>query len=620
MLNHFDEYLDRFVQVSSRHGFSGKEQYKNVMESLADVVADIDHFYEKDPQTGAYKNPLTAENLEQIQQKYSNLGKQLKEFRETLSNSEASRMAGSLSGLEDIVQKDSKALSSVFGTGKTYLPDALESGRKIDAYFPDWENQATVGYAQSTRRPISFTDPSGKEVTGFFTEESKIDPETTPPMLMMLNPTIGSSIPDRNVGMSRVAELLGVSSVLALSKKMEVTTNEGKKSGVFMETAAGTDLDNITRSEASKLDNISFSDKALREINDLQMLDSLCTNNDRHAGNLICDFKPGKDGKMVLDGVRGIDNDSSFAAPGVIAMSDDQTHRGLVGLNQLQFCSQGMADKLMSLNKDTFQLAFQDLNLSKEEKEFAWNRIEKVQDKINKKEITVVKDGEWGKIPKEQLFTHESSFKNIQDKAQLLYEESSKEVPKYADFKKTDSPEISYTKADNKGNIHDVKQQLDQFAAEFSNTEGFFKGESKRYKEMKKALKEAKKAYKDTLDGKGDGTYQDKLKALEEKVNAYVDYKKDNLNGNTAEQRFSLASKLQTALKQNHPEKSVSRNPIAEPKKNAEKKHGNAERISFKDLVDEKRESAPSHRPKKDYEKEKNQDLGRKSVGKGLQK
>lgn len=49
MLNHFDEYLDQFIRVSSDCGIAGKEQYKNVMESLANVVTDIDHFYEKMP-------------------------------------------------------------------------------------------------------------------------------------------------------------------------------------------------------------------------------------------------------------------------------------------------------------------------------------------------------------------------------------------------------------------------------------------------------------------------------------------------------------------------------------------------------------------------------------------
>lgn len=504
-------------------------------------------------------------------------------------------MAGALSGLEDIVNKDSKALSSIFSTKQTYLPEALESGRQAKAYFPDFENQNTVGNSQSKRYPISFTDSSGKEVKGFFTEEHEFAQEKNPPgMMIQLMPTEGSSIPDRNVGMSRIADLLGVSSVIASSEKMEITTKEGKKNGVFMEAAEGTDLDNITRSEASKLDHISFSDKALREINDLQIMDSLCMNNDRHAGNMICDFRQGDDGKMVLNGVRGIDNDSSFPTMAVVGMDDNKADRGFVGINRIKFCSQDMADKLASLNKDTFQLAFQDLNLSNDEKEFAWSRIETLQNKINNREITVVRDGEWERIPKEQLFEKGTSFKNIENKTQQLYEESFKEVPDSATFKKEDAPKLSYSKADDKGAVFDVKQQRDQFSAEFSNTEGLFKGESKYYKSMKKALKEAKKAYGDALDGKDQGNYEEKLKALQEKVNDYVEYKKSNLEGNTAEQRFTLASRLQTTLKQNEEQKSFSQNPIAETKTRSEKKQGNAERISFSSLIEEEKSPSPS--------------------------
>lgn len=574
MLNHFDEYVNQFVYTASGQTVAGSEQYRAVMESLADIVTDIDHFYEKDEKTGVYKNPLTAENAKQLTEKYANLKENLQNFRTILGKSEASRMEGVLSGLEDIVDKDHQTLSLLHGTQKTFLPNALEEGRTQTVYLEEYETQKVVGNVLSKRHPITFTNASGKTVNGFFTEDVVVNDavRNENPMLNMLFVSDGSSVADRNVGMSRMAELLGVGHILAPSIKMEVATPDGKKKGVFMEAISGTDLDHITKEEASKLEQVSYSEKAMKEIADLQIVDCICLNNDRHAGNLIYDFKTDEKGNTVLDGICGIDNDSSF---GTQSFYDDGIDRGLVGLNRLKFCSESMADKMMALDKDVFQLAFRDLNLSEEEKNMAWSRVQTIQNKIQNHEITVVKDNEWSKIPKEQLFEARTTFANIKAKTNLRYEEFSKGTLEEADKK-----EILFGQATSVGTGYDVKQKLDELSDAFANTEGFFTGKSKYYKEMQKALNEAKKSCEDMLKGKNPEGYQEKLKNLEEKVNDYLEYKKDHINGSTAEQRYALASKLKTALKQSQTEKNLFEHPISEPQKSKQ-----GQKMEFHDLL-----------------------------------
>ena len=127
----------------------------------------------------------------------------------------------------------------------------------------------------------------------------------------------------KNTGMSRVADLLGLSHVICHSQPMKLKGPDGKiVDGTFMAFADGVDpsqpdsrgffLDRDTMKNAKA--------SAFEAISDLQVLDYLCGNTDRHGFNVF--YQVDEDGNLI--GVQGIDNDNSF---GGIRMQDHRTRR-----------------------------------------------------------------------------------------------------------------------------------------------------------------------------------------------------------------------------------------------------------------------------------------------------
>ena len=122
----------------------------------------------------------------------------------------------------------------------------------------------------------------------------------------------GARIDNRNSAMSAVAKLLDRPELIAKSVNMQFVDENGQTvEGTFMDYAEGVDLagdDEAFRRVNEDPLNGPGSGKGLRQMADLQVLDYLCGNVDRHPGNLF--YKLDKNGDIV--GVQGIDNDSSF--------------------------------------------------------------------------------------------------------------------------------------------------------------------------------------------------------------------------------------------------------------------------------------------------------------------
>ncbi|MCR4708155.1 MAG: hypothetical protein K5746_09465 [Clostridiales bacterium] len=121
----------------------------------------------------------------------------------------------------------------------------------------------------------------------------------------------GGRIDTRNAAMSSVAGLLGVSHVIARSTPMQIIDAKGNKvNGTFMMEAKGMDPDDLPpEAEKVSLDCANKTDgKAFKDAADLQVLDYICGNVDRHPANFFLKF----DKKGKLSGIQGIDNGCSF--------------------------------------------------------------------------------------------------------------------------------------------------------------------------------------------------------------------------------------------------------------------------------------------------------------------
>lgn len=123
----------------------------------------------------------------------------------------------------------------------------------------------------------------------------------------------GMELAKRNVATSRLAKLLGISTVVPNCEMASVEANGKKTYGVIMEEAKGKPAVNweygaSTKNAGKKL---SYSDDALRDLTNLQILDALCGQTDRHLLNRMYDVDDSGE-ECVVKKVTGIDSDMSF--------------------------------------------------------------------------------------------------------------------------------------------------------------------------------------------------------------------------------------------------------------------------------------------------------------------
>lgn len=174
----------------------------------------------------------------------------------------------------------------------------------------------------------------------------------------------------RNVAMARLADMLGIGSVVAHARKAKVINHSILQPGVLMESAKG----KMAFDSYEKEDQI-LAPKAHRKLIDLQLLDTLTHNWDRHNQNY---FVTTSDNKNIED-IQGIDNDMSFSRKGKkklhIAIENKiYDYRYIMKHNRrlpafcdnnynpyLDYIDKDLAYKIIHLDKETIKLSLGDL-------------------------------------------------------------------------------------------------------------------------------------------------------------------------------------------------------------------------------------------------------------------
>ncbi|MBR5641741.1 MAG: hypothetical protein IKW92_06395 [Firmicutes bacterium] len=198
-------------------------------------------------------------------------------------------------------------------------------------------------------------------------------------MNLMMDMKEGERFDQRNSAMSAVADVLGVPNLIARSRNMKFRDSKGNVvEGTFMDVAKGTDLGGGKNENAQKLSKQPFKgagSEGLRQLCDLQVLDYICGNIDRHSGNIV--YELDKDGKII--GVQGIDNDTSFTRfhPENRDLNDLMT-----APKNMRVISKSMRDKIMNMDEAMLKFSLRGRGLSEEEMDASVERL-----KITKKAI-----------------------------------------------------------------------------------------------------------------------------------------------------------------------------------------------------------------------------------------
>lgn len=202
----------------------------------------------------------------------------------------------------------------------------------------------------------------------------------------------------RNSAMSAMATCLGNPGLLAKTINMSITNQREVNTGVFMSSAEGfTETELVPENPRFDGAEIDFETSELKEsMADLRVLDYICGNLDRHAGNFTYIIEKGEDGRERAVGVQGLDNDLSFG-------TDYQNAMFMAELDEIGVVSRSMADRVKNLSHGRIQAVLEGQGLGRKEVQASWERLRKLQEKIADGKIRIVEKEEWKQLSMEQL-------------------------------------------------------------------------------------------------------------------------------------------------------------------------------------------------------------------------
>lgn len=383
----------------------------------------------------------------------------------------------------------------------------------------------------------------------------------------------GANIDRRNSAMSDVASLLGIRHLIAESEDVRIIDSDGKEhTGTFMEMADGVPIDSVRFTNEKQ-----FTGQAKKDLSDLQILDYLCFNVDRHSGNLF--YK--QDDANRITGIIGIDNDASF---GKKEEFENVSFNRLTNISSIKYISKDLSEKLLNLDKATYRAALESRGIPAEEIAAFGARLEDCQelaktalrnlDDINNEHLeeddfaVALSDKIFAKIKmddfvkEEQLEDNDRKYKNIFHRLKT-YSNDLHEIPpkefERIDMSDKEAKEFDTSEKTENG-LRDTLRLLIDYKNKFDDATSFFRGSSKNYKDMQTEVNNAIDTLSEILSDKGVtkmsitpedfATCKKALNKVFEKTNHYIFEKsREEKRSNYAENRLNLAKDFSNNLK-----------------------------------------------------------------------
>lgn len=203
---------------------------------------------------------------------------------------------------------------------------------------------------------------------------------------------------NKNAAMYEVAKLLGCEKLIAKAVPMEVSNGDQVLKGTFMENAEGSDIFNMKGDDellAYRKAYGPYNKDLYRDLANLQVLDYICGNVDRHEGNML--YKTTREnGRLKINGLVGIDNDASFPERDFYEQEfqfHDEEYPHIFKPENFRYVNRETADIIRNMNRAQLESVLRGHNISKEAIDRAWNRtleVKNVLEKMSEKNIQYV--------------------------------------------------------------------------------------------------------------------------------------------------------------------------------------------------------------------------------------
>ena len=119
----------------------------------------------------------------------------------------------------------------------------------------------------------------------------------------------GEGLSERNIATVRMASLLGMKEQVVHSQQVKLIQDGSTRSGFVMNKARGLDYTRLNKQAPPGHDE--YTGEFQRQMMNLQLLDNICGQFDRHLNNVFFDYAK-QGGQVQLRGIMGIDNDMAF--------------------------------------------------------------------------------------------------------------------------------------------------------------------------------------------------------------------------------------------------------------------------------------------------------------------
>lgn len=558
-----DDIAPRTVRVAGKMDqMGGQASSRNLLKRPAPGGQQIDGFFTEEEKLFEVA-PALAETFYRAK----NAHKSDREFQTFCENVEKSTYGlRTLALCFDVGYNENKMnqeLDDYDIPGKAYDPDMMVRfglmelpGEKIYDAFNDFLKNPNIHGLLKDVREIA----SDKYISNADIEQRRYGTHPS-----ALTAEAGSSMTGRNVAMSRVANLLGISSIVARSSPIAVERDGVTIQGVFMEKAQGLDYPKNTSDLPSTpfIDAApdAFSGEGLKSLADLQILDYLCQNVDRHQNNMLYTF--GEDHKLKT--VMGIDHDLSF---GTKECPDDQSLQNGAALDELGVISESSANAVRRMTPEMLTNALRDTGLTSKEIKAACDRLEKLQARLSAPEtfragekaelgkLKLVPDAEWKNVKRADLSLakYGQNIFRIVGTVEDAIKEKQAEVAKskVKPVRQEAAPKHFAESASvdelDPNRLREYQQSIAELNDTLKTTEGMFHGSNQQYKDMREALDRLTAMSVDAtrpLTEPEQIAYYDALTEVSNTVNAYITYKTKRADsGRTAETRLNTANEL----------------------------------------------------------------------------
>lgn len=195
----------------------------------------------------------------------------------------------------------------------------------------------------------------------------------------------------RNVATSRIAELLGLENLVAKSRTVDILDQATGQTirGNLMDQAKGKGYSDVSAALAANKITSGF----MRDLINLQVLDMLCGQADRHAGNMMYITEKrtteNKDEEEVVTGIQGIDNDGAFGTNTDVVSWNRKNRKDLRVVDPktlemtIPYMDDHLATRILELDRGVVSYVLKDL-LTEEEIEATCKRLDILKAGIKK--------------------------------------------------------------------------------------------------------------------------------------------------------------------------------------------------------------------------------------------